>query len=86
MNFSDEVRSQTRWVVATEILGQAREAAKALAPDLDARFYSFDATLDEPKEDDLTAKAEPKGARTALGAAMLEASNGRRGQAGRSPG
>jgi uncharacterized membrane protein len=73
MNISDEVRSQSRWAVACEILKQAKEAAKSLGPDLDIRFYKFDATLDEPKEDDLLAKAEPKGRSTALGPAMLDA-------------
>ena len=48
-------------------------AAKALEPNIDARFYRFDSTLDEPKAEDLSAKAEPKGRSTALGPAMLEA-------------
>ncbi len=73
MTFSDEVRSQSRWAVAMETLLKMKEAAKSLAPDLDFRIYKFDATLDEPKENDLLAKSEPKGRSTALGLAMMDA-------------
>jgi uncharacterized membrane protein len=73
MSIGDEVRAKNRWAVATQVLDQAREAAKGLGPDLDARFYRFGPTLEEPKAEDLTAKAEPKGRATALGTAMLEA-------------
>jgi uncharacterized membrane protein len=73
MNISDEVGGKSRWVVANETIEQARAAAKSLEPNIDARFYRFDAALDEPKPEDLSAKAEPKGRSTALGAAILEA-------------
>ena len=73
MNFSDELLGKSRWAVAMETLDQSREALKGLAPDIDARFYKFDATLDEAKDEDLTVKAEPKGLSTDLGLAMLEA-------------
>ncbi len=73
MSFNDEVKSQSRWAVASETVQRAKEAAKALAPDIDLRIYMFDATLEEPKEEDLLAKAEPKGRSTALGPAMLDA-------------
>src|SRR5437870_6680322 len=73
MNIGDEVRGKKRWAVANEVLTQAREAVKGLGPDLDARFYRFDAALAEAKEDELKAPAEPKGLATALGSAMLDA-------------
>ena len=73
MSFNDEVGSRSRWAVATETLEKATEAAKALGPDLDVRLYKFDSTLDEPKDEDLLTKTEPKGRSTALGPAMLEA-------------
>ncbi len=70
MLMGDEVRGKTRWQVGQEALEQAREYAKGLGPDLDVKFYRFDATVNEPKEGDLT--AEPKGRETDLGSAMLE--------------
>ncbi|MGP0065781.1 MAG: glutamine amidotransferase [Isosphaeraceae bacterium] len=73
MNMSDEVGGKSRSAVGNETIEQARAVAKALEPDIDARFYRFDATLDEPKAEDFSAKAEPKGRSTALGSAMLEA-------------
>jgi uncharacterized membrane protein len=73
MTIGDEVRGRTRWAVATEVLNQAREAVKGLGPDLDAKFYRFDAALAEAKEDELKAQAEPKGRATALGSVMLDA-------------
>ncbi len=72
MNIGDEVRGKTRWAVASETLEQARGEAKHLEPGLDARFYRFDAGIEEAKETDLTAKAEPKGRASAVGTAMLE--------------
>jgi uncharacterized membrane protein len=70
MVFSDEVRGKTRWQVGKEALDQARDYAKGLGPDLEVKFYRFDATVNEPKEGDLT--AEPTGRETDLGSAMLE--------------
>jgi len=70
MLMADEVRGKTRWQVGKEALDQAREFAKGLGPDLEVKFYRFDATVSEPKEGDLT--AEPKGRETDLGSAMLD--------------
>ena len=39
MNIGDEAGGKSRWAVAAETLEQAREHAKKLGPDLDARFY-----------------------------------------------
>jgi uncharacterized membrane protein len=72
MNLHDEVGGKTRWEVANEILEQARQEAKKLAPELDAKFYAFDSAVEEPKDTDLTPKAEPKGRASAVGSAMLE--------------
>ena len=73
MNISDEAGGKSRWSVANEILEEARAAAKGLEPNVDTRFYRFDAKLDEPKAEDLSTKVEPKGLSTALGPAMLDA-------------
>src|SRR5690348_7510796 len=72
MNLHDEVGGKTRWEVANEILEQARQEAKKLAPELDAKFYAFDSAVEEPKDTDLTGKAEPKGRASSPGSAMLE--------------
>ncbi len=72
MNIGDEVRGKTRWAVANETLEQAREEAKKLEPGLHAKFFRFDSAVEEPKESELTAKAEPKGRASAVGSAMLE--------------
>jgi uncharacterized membrane protein len=73
MTLGDEVRGQTRWTVASQAVAQAKDAVKSLAPDLDTKFYRFDSALAEAKDEELTAKAEPKGRATDLGSAMLEA-------------
>jgi uncharacterized membrane protein len=73
MNISDEAGQKSRWAVGSETLEQALVAAKTLEPYVDARVYRFDASLDEPKPEDLTAKSEPKGRSTALGQAILDA-------------
>ncbi len=73
MTFGDEVGGKTRWAVANQVVEQARETAKTLGPDLDAKFLRFDTTLAEAKEEDLTSKAEPKGRATDLGTAMIKA-------------
>jgi uncharacterized membrane protein len=75
MNIADEAGGKTRWAVAIDTLEQAREQAKKLAPELDARFFAFDATIAEPKEGELTAKAEPKGRVSAIGTPLLDAYN-----------
>jgi uncharacterized membrane protein len=72
MTFNDEVGSKSRWAVANETLEQARQEARKLAPQLDAKFYTFDAAVEEPKDSELTAKAEPKGRASAVGSALLE--------------
>lgn len=82
MGVADEAAGKTRWAVATEALEQAREEAKKLGPDLEPRIYAFDSSLVEPKEGELTAKAEPKGRASALGSAMLDVRR-RQEQAGR---
>src|SRR6185312_10222251 len=38
----------------------------------DAKIYAFDSAVEEPKDTDLTAKAEPKGRASSPGSAMLE--------------
>ncbi len=73
MNISDEAGGKSRWAVACEVAEQLRTVAKGLEPDIDTRIYRFDATLDEPKAEDLSAKVEPKGRSTGLGTAILEA-------------
>jgi hypothetical protein len=70
MLFSDEVQGKTRWQAGQEALDQARGFAKDLGPDMDVKFYRFDATVSESKEEDLA--ADPKGLETDLGSAMLE--------------
>ena len=45
MEIGDEVRGQTRWDIARQVVKQAREFAKTLGPDLDLRFYRFDSRL-----------------------------------------
>ncbi len=72
MNIADEAREKTRWAVANETLEQAREEAKKLEPGLHAKFFRFDSAVEEPKESELTAKAQPKGRASAVGSAMLE--------------
>jgi len=73
MLIGDEVRGQSRWAVAQQVIKQAKEFAKTLGPDLDLRFYGFDATLTEPKAAELDSLAEPKGRETNVAGAMLEA-------------
>ena len=77
MLMADEVRGKTRWQVGKEALDQAREFAKGLGPDLDVKYYRFDATVSEPKEGDLT--AEPKGHETDLGTAMQDVQKRQKG-------
>jgi uncharacterized membrane protein len=73
MSIGDEVRGQTRWDVATQVIKQAREFGKTLGPDLDLKFYRFDAKVAEPKAGELVEVAKPAGRETSLGAAMQEA-------------
>jgi uncharacterized membrane protein len=82
MTFADEVGNKTRWAVATETLAQARADAKKLGPDLETRFLAFDSKVEEPKDEELTAKSEPKGRASAIGTALLEVVT-RQEQAGR---
>ena len=56
--------------------------AKKLGPDLEARFYAFDAKVEEPKDADLAPKSEPKGSATGVGTALIDVAN-RQEQAGR---
>jgi uncharacterized membrane protein len=72
MTVRDEAGGKSRWEVAAEALEQAREQAKKLAPDLDARFFPFDSAVSEAKEGELTAKAEPKGRATSIGSSLLD--------------
>jgi uncharacterized membrane protein len=73
MSIGDEVRGQTRWEVATQVVKQARDFAKTLGPDLDLKFYRFDSKLAEPKAGEMVEAAKPAGRETSLGTAMLEA-------------
>jgi uncharacterized membrane protein len=82
MTIGDEAGNKTRWAVASEALEQALAEVKKLGPDLDARIYAFDQAVAEPKEEELTAKAEPKGRASGVGTAMLEVEN-RQEQSGR---
>jgi uncharacterized membrane protein len=82
MTLADEVGGKTRWAVASETLEQARAAAKKLGPDLDAKFLAFDAKVEEPKDADLSPKAEPKGRASGIGTALIDVVN-RQEQAGR---
>ncbi len=72
MTVSDEVNNRSRWSVAAETIERAREEARKLGPNIDSRIYAFDSAVAEPKENELTAKDEPKGKTSAVGAAMLE--------------
>lgn len=71
MTISDEVNGRSRWSVAAETIEHARESAAKLGPNYDAKFYAFDSAVAEPKESELSAKAEPKGKTSAVGSAML---------------
>ena len=73
MSIGDEVRGQTRWDVATQVVKQARDFAKTLGPDLDLKFYRFDSKLAEPKAGEMVEEAKPSGRETSLGSAMQEA-------------
>jgi uncharacterized membrane protein len=73
MNIGDEVRGQTRWDVAKEVIKQARDFAKNLGPDLDLKFYRFDSKLAEPKAGELLETAKPAGRETDLVAGIQEA-------------
>jgi hypothetical protein len=71
MNIADEAGGKPRAAVAGETLKEAREQAKKLAPELDARFFAFDTAVSELKEGE--PRAEPKGRASAIGTALLEA-------------
>jgi hypothetical protein len=73
MTIGDEVRGQTRWDVATQVVKQARDFSKTLGPDLDVKFYRFDSKLAEPKAPESVEDAKPSGQETRLGTAMQEA-------------
>ncbi len=69
----DEVRGQSRWDVARQVVKQARDFAKTLGPDLDVKFYRFDSRLGEPKAGELVEELKPSGHETRLGSTMQEA-------------
>ena len=73
MTIGDEVRGQTRWDVAGQVVKQARDFGKTLGPDLDLKFYRFDSKLTEPKAGELVEEAKPEGRGTWLGSMMQEA-------------
>ena len=73
MSIGDEVRGQTRWDVATQVVKQARDFGKTLGPDLDLKFYRFDSKLAEPKAGEMVEAAKPSGRETSLGSAMQDA-------------
>ena len=73
MSIGDEVRGQTRWDVATQVVKQARDFAKGLGPDLDLKFYRFDSKLTEPKAGEMLEESKPSGPETKLGSVMQEA-------------
>ena len=73
MTIGDEVRGQTRWDVAGQVVKQAREFGKTLGPDLELKFYRFDSKLAEPKAGELVEDAKPDGRETWLGSMMQEA-------------
>jgi uncharacterized membrane protein len=73
MLIGDEVRGQSRWTVAQQVIKQAREFGKTLGPDLDLKFFGFDSALSEPKATELDKLEEPKGRETDLASAMLDA-------------
>ena len=73
MEIGDEVRGQSRWDIARQVVKQAREFAKTLGPDLDLKFYRFDSRLTEPKPGEMVEDAKPSGHETRLGSMMQEA-------------
>jgi uncharacterized membrane protein len=72
MLIGDEVRGQSRWAVAHDLIKLLKAFSKTLGPDVDARFYGFDSKVSEPKETELANPEKPKGRETALGPAMLD--------------
>ncbi len=73
MSIGDEVGGRSRFDVARETIKTAEEFAKTLGPDLKFQLYTFDSSINEPKEADLSVTAKPKGRETRIGAAILEA-------------
>ena len=72
MEIGDEVRGQSRWDIARQVVKQAREFAKTLGPDLDLKFYRFDSRLTEPKAGEMVEETKPSGHETRLGSMMQE--------------
>ena len=70
MTFVDEVNGQKRWEAARKAIADARAASKGLDENLTVRFYRFDKTLRDDREDD---KSDPTGHETAIGTALDEA-------------
>jgi uncharacterized membrane protein len=70
MTLNDEAGGKTRWERASSTLAEARNLVKGLGPNLESKFYRFDASLQEQPADD---KSPPKGRSTALGDALREA-------------
>ena len=73
MDIGDEVRGQSRWDVARQVVKQAREFGKNLGPDLELKFYRFDSRLAEPKAGEMVEDAKPSGHETRVGSMMQEA-------------
>jgi hypothetical protein len=69
MKTSDEMRGHTRWATALNTLAQARSVAEKLGPNLEVKYYRFDAGLRDHRPDDPT---EPDGQETALGTGLVE--------------
>jgi hypothetical protein len=69
MALTDEKDGQSRWARLRETMKEAREAARALGPDIEVKYYRFDSSLHDDKPDD---NAEPQGRETAIGPAMME--------------
>jgi hypothetical protein len=76
MKFTDEIRGQSRWDLATKTVAQARDVMKTLGEGLTVKFYRFDSALHDLPE---TSTGAPEGRETALGAAMLESFSRERG-------
>ena len=73
MDIGDEVRGQSRWDVARQVVKQTRDFGKTLGPDLEFKFYRFDSRLAEPKAGEMVEDAKPSGHETRLGSMMQEA-------------
>lgn len=76
MVFTDEKNGQSRWARAQEAMKEARQAADALGPDIQVKFYRFDSSLRDDKPEDT---ADPDGRETAIGPALLEGAKSAQG-------